>query len=67
MTLQLKRMLALVGFVWAVAQAANAQSVASTSVRDGWVTVVPPEFHGAINNPLKGFRAYKQDVRTHPQ
>ena len=32
-----------------------------TSVRDGWVTVVPPEFSGAINNPLKGFRDYKQD------
>ena len=57
----MKRTLAFIGFVWAVAQAANAQSVASTSVRDGWVTVVPPEFHGAINNPLKGFRAYKQD------
>lgn len=32
-----------------------------TSVRDGWVTVVPPEFHGAINNPLKGFREAKKD------
>jgi len=32
-----------------------------TSVKDGWVTVVPPEFHGAINNPLKGFRDYKPD------
>jgi Domain of unknown function (DUF4832) len=30
-----------------------------TSVRDGWVTVVPLEFQGAINNPLKGFREYK--------
>jgi hypothetical protein len=26
-----------------------------------WVTVVPVEFPGAINNPLKGFRDYKQD------
>ncbi len=26
-----------------------------TSVRNGWVTVVPPEFQGAIDNPLKGF------------
>lgn len=25
----------------------------------GWVTVVPAEYPGAINNPLKGFRAYK--------
>lgn len=30
-----------------------------TSVHNGWVTVTPPEFHGAINNPLKGFREYK--------
>src|SRR6185503_21063539 len=29
------------------------------SVQDGWVTVTPTEFQGAINNPLKGFRAYK--------
>ena len=32
-----------------------------TSVQNGWVTVVPPEFPGAINNPLKGFRGYKED------
>ncbi|MDZ4849594.1 MAG: hypothetical protein SGI77_09885 [Pirellulaceae bacterium] len=32
-----------------------------TSVQDGWVTVSPPEFEGAINNPLKGFRDYKKD------
>ena len=32
-----------------------------TTVQDGWVTVVPPEFEGAINNPLKGFREYKKD------
>jgi len=32
-----------------------------TSVCDGWVTVSPPEFQGAINNPLKGFREYKKD------
>ena len=31
------------------------------SVRNGWVTVAPDEFRGAINNPLKGFRDYKQD------
>jgi hypothetical protein len=31
------------------------------SVQNGWVTVVPPEFDGAINNPLKGFRDYKKD------
>ena len=61
MRLPMKRMFAIVGFVWAVAQAANAQPVGSTSVRDGWVTVVPAEFHGAINGPRKGFRAYKPD------
>ncbi len=32
-----------------------------TSIQDGWVTVKPAEFHGAINNPLKGFRDYKKD------
>lgn len=32
-----------------------------TSVQNGWVTVVPPEFEGAINNPLKGFRDYKKN------
>lgn len=26
-----------------------------------WVTAVPQEFPGAINNPLKGFRGYHQD------
>lgn len=31
-----------------------------TSVENGWVTVKPPEFEGAINNPLKGFRDYKE-------
>ena len=36
----------------------HARSI-GTSVQNGWVTVVPPEFHGAINNPLKGFRAYQ--------
>lgn len=31
------------------------------SVQNGWVTVTPLEFTGAINNPLKGFRDYKKD------
>lgn len=30
-------------------------------MQDGWVTVKPPEFPGAINNPLKGFRESKED------
>ncbi len=33
----------------------------AASVQNGWVTVTPTEFHGAINNPLKGFRDYKKD------
>lgn len=36
-------------------------SAEDVSVHNGWVTVTPPEFQGAINNPLKGFRAYKED------
>ncbi len=54
-------MFAFIAFVWAVAQAANAPSVGSASIRDGWVTVVPPEFQGAIDNPRRGFRDYKKD------
>jgi len=46
---------------YAFASSADAQSAGSTFVRDGWVTVAPPEFEGAINNPLKGFRDYKKD------
>ena len=44
-----------------IALFANAQGSSGTCVRDGWVTVVPAEFQGAINNPLKGFRAYKKE------
>ncbi len=33
----------------------------TTAVQNGWVTVTPSEFTGAINNPLKGFRAHKPD------
>ncbi len=41
-----------------------------TSVQNGWVTVTPPEFQGGINNPLKGYRDYKENgygllVRTY--
>lgn len=39
---------------------AQHSSLSATSVKDGWVTVAPAEFPGAINNPLKGFRAYKK-------
>jgi hypothetical protein len=47
-------------FAGMMALLANAQVSSGTSVRDGWVTVAPAEFQGAINNPLKGFRAYKK-------
>ena len=58
-----RRFLYCIGLLWVAAQAAFAQgSVESAAaVKDGWVTVSPPEFQGAINNPLKGFREYKQD------
>jgi hypothetical protein len=70
--MRLNRVLLYMGFVLAAAQAREA-SIASTngiSVREGWVTVAPAEFQGAINNPLKGFRDYKKDgyglvVRTY--
>lgn len=38
----------------------NHSPAENISVSDGWVTVRPPEFQGAINNPLKGFRDYKE-------
>lgn len=37
------------------------ESLPGQAVEDGWVTVTPREFQGAINNPLKGFRDYKRD------
>jgi hypothetical protein len=46
---QTKKMPAWIGFVCAMAQVANAQPAGSTSTGCGWVTVSPPEFHGAIN------------------
>jgi hypothetical protein len=61
--MKLKCFLFYVSFLLAAAQAeaASSASINGTSVRDGWVTVAPTEFQGAINNPLKGFRDYKQD------
>ncbi len=38
----------------------DANSVGA-SVQNGWVTVVPREFEGAVNNPLKGFREFKKN------
>jgi len=57
-----KCLLFYMGFVLAAAQAQEGPiaSINNISVRDGWVTVTPPEFQAAINNPLKGFRSYKQ-------
>ncbi len=57
----MKNILATIGVVLAFAQSLCAQSASKTSVSDGWVTVAPSEFNGAINNPLKGFRDYKKD------
>ena len=57
-----RRFLHCIGILWAVAHATSARGQAETaSGKDGWVTVAPPGFQGAINNPLKGFRDYKQD------
>ncbi|MHB8897180.1 MAG: DUF4832 domain-containing protein [Thermoguttaceae bacterium] len=56
-----KLVLLVTGLVSATAAPTNAQPGGGCSVRDGWVTVAPPEFQGAINNPLKGFRDYKQE------
>ena len=61
--MQRKSMLLCLGLALAAAQAQEGAIASSNdlSVRDGWVTVTPREFRGAINNPLKGFRDYKQD------
>jgi hypothetical protein len=67
-----KCVLIFICYLLATAQAQEA-SIAPTngiSVRDGRVTVAPAEFQGAINNPLKGFRDYKENgygllVRTY--
>jgi len=45
--------------VWAAGE--QPSRATGTSVQNGWVTVTPREHHGAINNPLKGFRDYKKN------
>ena len=52
-----------VGVPFASAQsAAGSVSVAKDATTGvDWVTIAPPEFPGAINNPLKGYRAYKPE------
>ena len=45
----------------AFAAFATLSSAETVSVQNGRVTVTPPEFQGAINNPLKGYREYKPD------
>jgi len=61
--MKLKRFCFYLGLVLALDRTHSAASPSpdAVSVRDGWVTVAPAEFHGAINNPLKGFRDYKKD------
>ncbi|MCB1209322.1 MAG: DUF4832 domain-containing protein [Verrucomicrobiales bacterium] len=55
----------LFGVLWPVEQTLAEERPVScfkhVSVRDGWVTVAAPEFEGALNNPLKGFRDYKEN------
>ena len=52
-----------VGVPYTSAQSAAASVRVAKDATTGveWVTVTPPEFPGAINNPLKGYRAYKPD------
>jgi hypothetical protein len=55
------RTLILLGLLSCILFPADHVLADTTSVQNGWVTVSPPEFQGAINNPLKGFREYKKD------
>jgi len=57
----MKNRLTCLLFAWGMILIMNAQVANGAAVSNGWVTVVPAEFLGAINNPLKGFRDYKQD------
>jgi hypothetical protein len=55
-------LLVVLGFAGARSPATeSSQPAASTVVEHGRVTVRPPEYPGAINNPLMGFRAHKPD------
>lgn len=56
------RSLSYLGIAWVIISWASAGSSQECHVQDGWVTVIPHEFQGAINNPLKGFRAYKKNA-----
>jgi len=62
-----KHWLGVVGFAYGMIFGATVRGAdgSVTVTRDPatgteWATVVPREFSGAINNPLKGFRDYKQ-------
>jgi hypothetical protein len=63
-----KRWLGVVGFACGMILGTSVRAADGTgtitrdpSTGTEWVTVIPREFNGAINNPLKGFRDYKQD------
>lgn len=56
----MKRTLACLVVFLLSGQAISGEPAGNLLVRDDWVTVFPREFQGAINNPLKGFRAYKE-------
>lgn len=43
----------------ALAAHGSAPITTDPNFRTEWATIVPREFTGAINNPLKGFRDYK--------
>jgi hypothetical protein len=61
--MKLKSVISYLGLLLAVAQAQESSTPSSNgpSVSEGWVTVAPKEFKDAINNPLKGFRDYKEN------
>lgn len=47
-------------FIFAITLAVQTAFAEEPTINDGWVTVSPVEFEGAINNPLKGYRDYKE-------
>jgi len=49
----------LFALICCVVSATGQAFAVSAKVQDTWVTVMPPEYVGAINNPLKSFRDCK--------
>ena len=60
-TIPFNRFATSVRMLLVLAAISTLSSAETVSIQNGLVTVSPPEFHGAINNPLKGFREYKSN------